>query len=143
MNGPEEAVSAISDRFLSEEVRVNRLHTGKAFHSALVEPMLDELEAVASALETASPGLTLVSNVTGQVLEAAPDGAYWRRHTREPVAFGPGIETLADLNVDLVIEIGPHAVLGSMATLAWSNFEDASGPPVAISTLLRPSDKVS
>ena len=143
VSGPEEAVSAISDRFLSEEVRVNRLHTRNAFHSALVEPMLDELEAVASALETASPGLTLVSNVTGQVLESAPDGAYWRRHTREPVAFGPGIETLAGLSVDLVIEIGPHAVLGSMATLAWPSSRDASGPPVAISTLLRPSDKVS
>ena len=46
------------------------------------------------------------------------DGAYWRRQAREPVAFRACIETLAELGVDAVIEIGPHAVLGPMTTLA-------------------------
>ena len=145
VSGPEEDVAAISERFLAEDIRVNRLHTGNAFHSPLVEPMLDDLEAVASGLEMAPPSLSLVSNVTGRVLESGErlDGAYWRRHTLEPVAFAPSIETLAALGADLIVEIGPHAVLGSMATLAWPDRADGSGPPVALSSMLRPSTRVS
>ena len=143
VSGPEEEVAAISERFLAEDIRVNRLHTNNAFHSPLVEPMLDGLEAIVAGMEIAPPSLTLVSNVTGRVLESGErlDGAYWRKHTREPVAFGPSMETLAGLGVDLIVEVGPHAVLGSMATLAWP--DTADGVLVALSSLLRPSSKVS
>ncbi|MCE2449790.1 MAG: type I polyketide synthase [Candidatus Latescibacteria bacterium] len=143
VSGPEEEVVAIEERFLAEDVRVNRLRTNNAFHSPLVEPMLDGLEAVVAGMEIAPPLLTLVSNVTGGVLESDGllDGTYWRKHTREPVAFAPSMETLAELGVDLIVEVGPHAVLGSMATLAWPNSGDG-GSPVALSSLLRPSSKV-
>ena len=144
VSGPEEEVVAIEERFLAEDVRVNRLRTNNAFHSPLVEPMLDGLETVVGGMEIAPPSLTLVSNVTGGVLESDGllDGTYWRKHTREPVAFAPSMETLAELGIDLIIEVGPHAVLGSMATLAWPNSGDGSGSPVALSSLLRPSSKV-
>ena len=65
VSGPEEEVAAIEERFLAEDIRVNRLHTNNAFHSPLVEPMLDGLEAVVAKMEIAPPSLTLVSNVTG------------------------------------------------------------------------------
>ncbi len=145
VSGPEEEVAAIEERFLAEDIRVNRLHTNNAFHSPLVEPMLDGLEAVVAKMEIAPPSLTLVSNVTGRVLgtDERLDGAYWCKHTREPVAFAPSMETLVELGIDLIIEVGPHAVLGSMATLAWPSSGDGSGPPVALSSLLRPSSRVS
>ena len=145
VSGPEEEVAAIEERFLAEDIRVNRLHTNNAFHSPLVESMLDGLEAVVAEMEIAPPSLTLVSNVTGRVLgtDERLDGAYWRKHTREPVAFAPSMETLVELGIDLIIEVGPHAVLGSMATLAWPSSADGSGPPVALSSLLRPSSRVS
>ncbi len=145
VSGPEEEVAAIEERFLAEDIRVNRLHTNNAFHSPLVEPMLDGLEAVVAEMEIAPPSLTLVSNVTGRVLESDGllDGAYWCKHTREPVAFAPSMETLVELGIDLIIEVGPHAVLGSMATLAWPSSGDGSGPPVALSSQLRPSSRVS
>ena len=145
VSGPEEEVAAIEERFLAEDIRVNRLHTNNAFHSPLVEPMLEGLEAVVAEMEIAPPSLTLVSNVTGRVLgtDERLDGAYWCKHTREPVAFAPSMETLVELGIDLIIEVGPHAVLGSMATLAWPSSVDGSGPPVALSSLLRPSSRVS
>ena len=143
VSGPEEEIEVISKLFLAQDIRVSRLHTTHAFHSALVEPMLDKLDAIVSEIEIAPPSLTLVSNVTGQVLETGKrqDSAYWRQHTRKPVAFAPSIETLAGLDVDLVIEVGPHAVLSTMATLSWP--DTAGGPPVALPSLLRPSSKVS
>ena len=98
-----------------------------------------------AGLETSQPKLTLVSNVTGRVFEPGErmDGAYWRRHTREPVAFSRSMETLARMGVDLIVEVGPHAVLGSMATLAWPDTAGNTDPPVALSSLLRPSTRVS
>ena len=145
VSGPEEKIAAISERFFTENIRVSRLRTRHAFHSALMEPMLDELESMVAGMAIAPPSLTLVSNVTGRVLESGEllDGAYWRRHTRERVAFGPSIETLAHLGVDLVVEIGPQAVLGPMATLVWPDSTDGAGAPPALSSLLRPSAKVS
>ena len=143
VSGPEELVEAISEHFLAQNVRVSRVRTNHAFHSVLVEPMLDKLDDIVSDMAIVSPSLTLVSNVTGQVLKPGElqDSAYWRRHTREPVAFAPSIETLSDLGVDLIIEVGPHAVLSTMATLSWP--DTSGGPPVALSSLLRPSSKVS
>ena len=58
----------------------------------------------------------------------ALDGEYWKRHAREAVAFAGGVRTMADLGVDLLVEIGPHAVLGPMATLAWPAPTPGPGP---------------
>ena len=145
VSGLENDVTEISERFLARDVRVNRLATGNAFHSPMVDPMLDGLENVVADLDISSPSLTLVSNVTGRVLESDErmDGAYWRRHSREPVAFSRSMETLARLGVDLIIEVGPHSVLGSMATMAWPEAAGSAPPPIALSSLLRPSSRVS
>ena len=138
VSGPVADVEAISERFTAQEVRVRPLNTSKAFHSPLVEPILDDLEAILNSIEVASPNLALISNVTGVVVEPDQrlDAAYWRRHARQPVAFGRGVETLASLGVDTVIEIGPHAVLGPMASLAWP--QSAGPAPAALSSLMQP-----
>ena len=138
VSGPVAAVEAMVERFEAEEIRVRRLNTSNAFHSALVEPALDGVESALEGVAIAPPSLDLVSNVTGQAVasDQVLDGAYWRRHTRQPVAFRRSVETLAALEVDLVVEIGPHAVLGPMATFAWP--EDAAEAPVVLASLRRP-----
>ena len=143
VSGQASDVETILERFDSEGVRTRRLNTTRAFHSALVEPALDELEGSLEGVPIGSPTLTLVSNLTGRAVEPdmALDPAYWRHHARRPVAFAGGVKSLADLGVDLVVEIGPHAVLGPMATLAWpesASGGDALGPPTALASLRRP-----
>lgn len=141
VSGPIEAVEAISERFLSEGLLVNRLNTTLGAHSALVEPALDDLEAALANIAIAPPSLALVSNLTGRVMEPGKtlDATYWRRQAREPVAFASGVRTLADLGVDLVVEIGPHAVLGPMVSLAWPESEQT---PVVLWSLRQPTDNV-
>ena len=73
VSGPVDAVEAVSERFESEGVRVRRLNTAKAFHSALVDPILDALEASLDGVAIAPPSLTLVSNLTGRAV--GPDQA--------------------------------------------------------------------
>ena len=127
VSGPVAQIETVSKRFESEGIRVRRLNTTRAFHSVLVEPALNELEASLAGMSIASPNVDLISNLTGERVGASEklDGKYWRRHAREPVAFAQGIRTMADLGVDLVIEIGPGPVLAPMALSAWPESERA------------------
>ena len=143
VSGAAEEVETLLRRFKDDGARANRLNTGRAFHSALVEPALDELERSLDGVTISVPTITVVSNLTGEAVGQgmALDPVYWRRHAREPVAFADGIKTLAELGVDLIVELGPHAVLGPMATLAWpdgASAEAGSDAPTTIASLRRP-----
>ena len=140
VSGPRADVETISKRLESEGVRVRRLNTAKAFHSALVEPALDALEASLDGVAIHPPALEVVSNLTGRTVGSGRllDGAYWRRHAREPVAFARGARTLAELGVDLIVEIGPRPVLAPMAASAWP--DPAPGPaPTTLPSIHPPS----
>ena len=141
VSGRIKGVEAISERFLSENVMVNRLNTTLGAHSAMVEPALDDLEAALAEVVIEPPSLTLVSNLTGRAIEPGEvlDGTYWKRHAREPVAFASGVRTLADLGVDLVVEIGPHSVLGPMVALSWPPSTESAGDPVVLWSMRQPS----
>ena len=114
-------VEALEGWCIKAGVRCGRLVTSHAFHSALMEPVLDGIEAAAGDIEVRSPVVSLVSNVTGRVVGEGEllDGAYWRRHARAPVAYGPGVGALSGLGVDVVIELGPGSVLGPLLEQTW------------------------
>ena len=136
-------IDALAERFGAEGVRTVRLNTSRGFHSALLKPVLDGLESALDGVAIKPPSLTLVSNLTGRPVasDTALDGAYWRRHAREAVAFASGIGTLAELGIDLAIEIGPHAVLGPMTLQAWPDSMpdgDACEPPIVLASMQRP-----
>ena len=137
VSGPIARIEAISKRFEQEGIRVRRLNTAKAFHSALVEPILYELEASLNDVAIQPPALTVVSNLTGRAVEPdqAQDGAYWRRHAREPVAFAQGVKTLADLGVDVVLEIGPAIRAGSNGGLRLASVAADTGTSSAVEPL--------
>ena len=138
VSGPAQEIETLVEAFESEEIRARRLNTTRAFHSALIDPALDGLEEFFDGMAIGAPSLTVISNLTGRPVESdmTLDAAYWRRHAREPVAFASGIRSAADLGVDLVVEIGPHAVLGPMATLAWP--DNGSAAPAVLASLRRP-----
>ena len=139
VSGPQEAVHALSDQLESAGLNVRRLRPSPAYHSALVEPGLDEMEAIIANISVSEPAIPLVSNLTGQPVETRMDGAYWRQHARQPVAFRSCVESLAQLGVDAVIEIGPHAILGPLVSLNWPQGVGNVVSPVVLQSLLRPS----
>ncbi len=144
ISGPSAAVQTVSERFEAEEITVRPLTRNQAFHSALVEPALDALEEAYQDVTVSPPSVALVSNVTGSVVapDEILDGKYWRRHAREAVQFRKGVGTLAELGVDLVIEVGPHAVLGPLVSLVWSGVTDDAKDPTVLESMLRPSTDV-
>jgi acyl transferase domain-containing protein len=128
VNAPDQTVvsGAATDveRVIAEAVkagaRVHRLTVSHAFHSPLIEPMLDQFEAIASEVRYAPPRIGVVSNLTGRLAgpETLASAKYWRRHAREAVRFADGMRTLRDQGCRLFLEIGPAPVLLGMGRAA-------------------------
>ncbi|MFI7335343.1 type I polyketide synthase, partial [Micromonospora aurantiaca] len=96
--------------------RVKELAVSHAFHSRLMEPMLEEFRSVVAGLDWRVPRVAVVSNVTGSVADPLElvDPEYWVRHVRQPVRFADGVAALRALGVDTFLEVGPDATLTAM-----------------------------
>ncbi|OBK61279.1 polyketide synthase [Mycobacterium gordonae] len=136
LSGPAEDLERAIAGLVDEEVRCDWLDTSHAFHSALLDPILDEFEQYLGRFEFASPQKTLVCNRTGGAVarDVTLDGSYWRRHARQPVEFAKSVRTLADLGCRLLLEVGPQPVLSAAALRAWP---DPANAPRAIASMRR------
>lgn len=112
ISGAQAAANAIADRFAAQGRRVHQLAVSHAFHSPLMEPMLEEFARVAARVQAREPQLGLVSNVTGEL--AGPDfgsAQYWVDHVRRPVRFADSARHLQTLGATHFIEAGPGSGL--------------------------------
>ncbi|GAA2934754.1 type I polyketide synthase [Streptomyces violaceus] len=118
ISGARDAVLAIAAGFEARGRRAVRLRVSHAFHSPLVEPMLDEFLDVARGLTFRPPRIPIVSTVTGRPAEPADlcSPEYWARHARLPVRFADAVRRLAGDGVSAYLELGPGPVLTAAAT---------------------------
>ncbi|MDR3662935.1 MAG: type I polyketide synthase, partial [Mycobacterium sp.] len=141
LSGPGADVEQLVHRFNGEGIRCTWLETSHAFHSELLDPVLDEFESYAAQLQFAAPTLPLVCNRTAAVLTAQTpiDARYWRRHSREPVQFAESVRTAAALGCTVLMEIGPQPVLTGAAVQAWPEY--LSAPRAIVSMRKGVSDR--
>ena len=121
LSGPGEDLEKIVATLEDDAIRCTWLQTSHAFHSELLDPILDEFESYAAQLTYAAPTLPLICNRTGAVLttQTPLDAQYWRRHSRQPVQFAESVRTAAALGCSVLMEIGPQPVLAGAAVQVW------------------------
>ena len=125
ISGEKAAVKQAMKALEAKGFQTRLLRVSHAFHSPLMEEILDEFESIAKDVTYRPPQIPIVSNVTGKLMAEGeiPDARYWRNHIRQPVLFAQGMQTLADEQVTLFIETGPHPTLIGMARQTLSDSE--------------------
>jgi mycoketide-CoA synthase len=116
ISGTEASVIAIADQLRADGRRVHRLAVSHAFHSPLMDPMIDEFGTVAAGLTIGKPSIPIVSNLTGQL--ASDDfatTAYWKRHVRDAVRFADSVRFVQSAGATRFLEVGPSS--GLMASI--------------------------
>jgi acyl transferase domain-containing protein/thioesterase domain-containing protein/acyl carrier protein len=122
LNGPEntvvsgeaDAVESLAAELAAAGIQTKLLNVSHAFHSPLMDEMLDEFEEFAGGIEYQSPQVPLAANLTGQLMTDAPTPRYWRDHLRNTVRFAEGMARVAEAAPSAMIEIGPTASLLGM-----------------------------
>jgi acyl transferase domain-containing protein len=123
VNGPNHVViSGASDALRDVTARLNAagmettdLRVSHAFHSPVIEPMLDDFLRVASQIRFSAASLVLISNKTGRVATSEVETPrYWVEHARRPVRFADGMLTLYNRGCRVFLEIGPSPTLLGM-----------------------------
>jgi acyl transferase domain-containing protein/acyl carrier protein len=124
VNGPEsvvvsgrtEAVAKLEKEFAGRGRRVRYLDVSHAFHSPLMDPVLDEFARIAASVTFQPATIPVVSNVTGDLMgdDRLADPAYWADHIRATVRYADGVRALAREQVDTVVELGPDAALTAL-----------------------------
>ncbi len=118
--GDSSALAQLLDSCAAAGIKGKALDVSHAFHSQLLDPMLDALERRAAGVPHTAPRIALVSNLTGKPFAAGthPDARYWRQHARQPVRFADSLEALRAAGATAVVEIGPHPILLALVARA-------------------------
>ncbi|MEH2067460.1 MAG: MupA/Atu3671 family FMN-dependent luciferase-like monooxygenase [Nostoc sp.] len=123
ISGVREYVQSAVEQFQSQGITVKPIHVSHAFHSPLMEPILEKFELKAATVKFQAPQIALISNLTGQFFHSGeiPDASYWCRHLREPVQFAAGMDTLAQQGYKVFLELGPRPTLSAMGKRCLPN----------------------
>ncbi|WP_068084552.1 hybrid non-ribosomal peptide synthetase/type I polyketide synthase [Novosphingobium rosa] len=119
--GPFEAVAALEARLQEAGIDSRRLHTSHAFHSRMMDPVVEGLQTFAEGMRFVDPAIPYVSSVSGEWVSKASDAAYWARHCRQPVRFADALQQVAGQGVagdtpPILLEVGPGRALTTFAT---------------------------
>ncbi|MER5845512.1 acyltransferase domain-containing protein, partial [Streptomyces prasinus] len=111
VSGDAEAIAGLEERLRAQGVRVKRLTVSHAFHSHLMEPMLDAFAAVAESLTYHAPSIPVVTTAPGDL--STP--GYWVGQIREPVRFADAVRRAHDAGATRFLELGPDGGLCAVA----------------------------
>jgi malonyl CoA-acyl carrier protein transacylase len=115
--GPPGAVEPFEKVLAEREIIARRVQNGHAFHTRMLEPILEPFEAEIGKVRTKAPEIPYVSNVTGDWLSPsqAADPSYWLRHASETARFSDALRRLWQLQNPVLIECGPGRTLNVLA----------------------------
>ncbi len=131
-SGEQAAVLELAGTWEGRGRKTRRLRVSHAFHSPLMDGMLEQFGALARTVSFSEPRIPVVSNVTGEVASEGLlcDPQYWVRHVREPVRFAAGVHALVERGARCFLELGPEGVLSAMTQDCLADARHAGGAGV-------------
>ncbi|MEU1128261.1 SDR family NAD(P)-dependent oxidoreductase [Streptomyces sp. NPDC005900] len=117
VSGPHPDIESFEALAKEKEWATQRVATTRAFHSALMRPMVEEFIAAVAATERRAPDIGFVSNVTGQWIteEEVRDPRYWGNHIVSTVEYVTSVRTAVAESGGVLLEVGPGQTLTSLA----------------------------
>jgi acyl transferase domain-containing protein len=132
--GPDDQIAELQKKLESQEIVCRHLHTSHAFHSPMMNSIVDPFAEFVGQFELSAPNIPILSTVTGDWMtdEQATDPRYWAEHLRKPVRFSSAVTQMwNDDPTRILIELGPRRTL---ATLSKQHASDPKNQ-IAIPTL--------
>lgn len=113
VSGSPEEIEQLECRLAAEAVSYRRLKLAQAFHSPLMEPVLDEFAEVVRSITLRPPQIPFAANLTGNWIRAeeAINPMYWVNHLRHTVQFAQGLHTVVQGRAPILFELGPGDTL--------------------------------
>jgi polyketide synthase 12 len=131
VNGPESVVVAgirdevhdLRDRLVAGGRSAKLIEVDHAFHSPLMDPVLDEFAGSIGELPAGEMAVPVVSTRLGR--EVTPHELtsveHWVRHVREPVRFFDAVAHTRAAGARAFLEVGPGSTLASITTDAFAS----------------------
>lgn len=115
VSGPGAAVERLEQWLTAHDITYRRLRTSHAFHSSMMDSILEPFAAAVRNVTLHKPQIAYLSNLTGTWITQAEttDPSYWVRHLRHTVYFHTSIETLLRAYPYIFLEVGPGRTLSS------------------------------
>ncbi len=127
VTGTTESIAAIAGHIDADGGRTTSVPIDRAFHSPLVDVVLPYFRRVLERVRFSPPKIPLISNLTGALADAAITTVdYWLRHSREPVQFMKGMQTLHAAKYDAFIDLSPEPVMMGL-DLCFQEVREAVG----------------
>lgn len=116
-SGSIQAITTLEENLAKDGLQSRRLNASHAFHSYMMEPILEPFTQCVAGVTRHAPKIPWVSNVTGQWVtpEQAVNPAYWASHLRRTVRFSEGVHTLWQQPERILLEVGPGRTLSTLA----------------------------
>lgn len=140
VSGTYEAIDRLQKELEEKSIQCRRLHTSHAFHSAMMEPVLDSFAETLKGITFDNPKIPYISNVTGKYIadSQVKDPAYWTQHLRGTVRFSDGIQELLKETGNVFLEVGPGQTLSTFVRKNESEDGEAS---TILNSLRHPKDQ--
>lgn len=108
-SGPFDEINVLETKLTEKKIFHKRIPTSHAFHSGMMDPMLDKYRDFFKDIRFGAPQIPIISTVTGKQMrdEDATSFEYWVKHVRNTVRFSDAVFTMLNLSASLFIEVGP------------------------------------
>src|SRR5262249_10462458 len=162
VSGPEDSIARLEKNLSARFIKWHRLRVSHAFHSAMMDPILEPFTKFVAEFELSKPQIPYVSCVTVDWIadHEATDPCYWARQLRQPVRFADGIARILSNEAMCLLEVGPgssqsalieqhpafaptHNVIVSMGSRRRTNVSDSKTMVQALAQLWTLGQKIN